>query len=430
MKKRIKLTALCLCFLLLCPLFAGCSGSGEVLMTLADKSITVNQYQLLLSRMKGTLATYGYKVNDEGFWRTVITADGMTYDDYFSTAILEEASRYLIAEYLFDRNGLILDEDTEGQIDEMLNKMVDHAGSKTALNTVLKDYGVNYDMLRRIYIIEAKTALLKEHLYGADCEKIDTAQKEAYLQEHYVAFGQIFLASYYYMTDTDEFGDTVYYTDDKHTAIAYDQVNGETLIDEFGKTVTDIFGAPVYYNEAGRVAYDTEKGVVSYITDQDGDQVAASYDKDTLAALYEEAEQYAAETSKNIDLFRDYAALYDESEGEGKHNYLYSGADYYGAQDESFAYLDEIAETLEKLEVGETALVESSFGYHVVCKYELESGIYEEKEQEDVFADFYEGLVNMLFEKECAVYEDVVTLDSDALEEAPTISEVAVNTLY
>ena len=124
---------------------------------------------------------------------------------------------------------------------------------------------------------------------GKDGEKIAEEIKEEHLRENYVAFSPICLASYYYLIDLDEFGDEVYYTDEKHTAIAYDKVNGKTVINEFGREDADIFGDPVYYTEDGKVAYDKENGVIGYVTDDEGNKLIEYYDDKTLGEMYEKA---------------------------------------------------------------------------------------------------------------------------------------------
>ena len=69
MKKIIKILSLLLVLCLLTASLAACSSQGKVLMSLGDKTLSVNFYQLLLSRMKGTLYTYGYDVMIQAFGR-------------------------------------------------------------------------------------------------------------------------------------------------------------------------------------------------------------------------------------------------------------------------------------------------------------------------------------------------------------------------
>lgn len=430
MKKTVKILALLLCLALLGCFFASCAGEGRVVMTYADKSMSANTFEFLLTRMKGTLEGYGYNVNSESLWNTVISADGTTYGDYFRVSVLEQASRYLIADYLFDRNGLVLADDRIAIVDELMAKYVKQAGSKTNLNAELKNYGVNYDMLREIYLLETRIDMLKDHLFGEKGEKTTVEQREKYLKENYVAFGQIFLAGYYEVIDKDKYGDSVYYTDEKHTAIAYDKVNGHTVVNEFGKEEKDILGNPVYYNADGKIAYDTKNGVLGYAKDDKGNKIIEHYDSDTLAELEAAAGSYADACDGDMDLFLEHAELYDQSESLGKTMYLSSSEGYYSMMSESVSYLDSITKTLAKMEVGECRVVESDYGFHVICKYETEEGIYDDEKQKDVFADFYQSLVAELFEDECRKYEASVEIITEALDKAPKMSEVASNQVY
>ena len=346
------------------------------------------------------------------------------------SSILEQASRYLIADYLFDRNGLVLTEEREKIVDELMEKFVKQAGSKTNLNAELKKFGVNYDMLREIYLLETKIDMLKDHLYGEKGEKISKDRKEKYLEENYVAFGQIFVAGYYEIIDKDKFGDSVYYTDEKHTAIAYDKVNGHTVVNEFGKTDVDILGDPVYYNDEGKIAYDKKNGVIGYAKDKNGNVMIEYYDEKKLAELESVADKYADTCDGDLDLFLEYASIYDESEGRGDAMYLCSDEGYYSLMGESVAYLDTITKTLAKMDVGECRVVKSDYGYHVICKYEMKSGVYDDEKQKDVFSDFYQSLIAELFDAECRQLESGLEIIDEVLDTAPSMAEVASNQLY
>ncbi len=427
MKKNIKIVAFLLCILCLLPLLAACG--AETLMTYGEKTLSVNVYEFLLSRMKGTLAYYGYEVEKESFWNTVADMNGMTYDDYFRETIKDQAINYIVADSLFDEYGLALSADDEAQVDKLLGEYVKKAGSKTALNEELKEYGVNYDILRDVYILEAKVELLKKHLYGKDGEKISFAEKEEYFNENYVAFRQIFLATYKYVIDEDRFGDQVYYTDDKHTAIAYDKVNGTTKTNEFGKEVKDILGDPEYYTADGKIAYDRENGVLGYLLNDDGDKVIEDLDDEAKAELHDKAKAYSAACNGDADFFEEHIEIYDQSDNDGI-IYLYSSMGYYAAQNDAVSYFDEIAEKLTDLEVGECTVYQSDYGYHVICKYENEQGAYDKEENEDVFELFYDDLISRLFEELCSSKASEVDIDDGVFDSAPSLFEVGINTLY
>ena len=430
MKKSVKIIALALAFCMLAVSLCACGGKGETMMTFADKRLTVNTYEFMLSRMKGTLATYGYEVASESFWKTVISPDGTTYDDYFRTSVLEQASRYIIAEYLFDRYGLVLTEEREKLVDDLMALMVERAGSKTALNSELRGYGANYDILRELYLLETKIDMLKDHLYGEKGELISEAERQKHLEENYVAFGQIYLASYYYLIDTDRFGDHVYYTDDKHKHIAYDKENGSTQTDEYGKTIKDIFGEDEYFTEDGKIAYDKKNGKLGYVVDDKGEYVVEYYDDEKLGELYDNAHTYADACDGDIDAFVEMAEIYDEMSGKGETLYLYSEEHYYGLQSESYEYLDDITKALGDMEVGEYKVIESDYGYHVICKYEMPEKAYEDEDQKDVFEGFMEDLVGELFDTECAKFESQIKLVTEVYDTASKMSEIGTNTLY
>ncbi|MGM9644043.1 MAG: hypothetical protein ACI3X1_03060 [Eubacteriales bacterium] len=427
MKKSIKMISLCLCLVFLVSVFTACG--TKTVMSYEDKTLSVNVYEFLMSRMKGTLAYYGYEVDKDSFWNTVIDMNGTTYDDYFCQVMKEQAMNYIIADKIFDERGLVFGESDEAQIDKVMKTHVDRAGSKSSLNAELKEFGVNYDILREIYVLEAKIELLREHLYGKDGEKIDSAEKEKFFNENYVAFRQIFLATYDYVTDEDRFGDIVYYTDEKHEKIAYDTVGGVTKTDEFGKTVKDILGDTEYYTADGRIAYDRQNGVIGYVTNDDGDKVIEELDDKEKAALHEKAQEYLEKCNGDVELFEDYIKQYDESENDGV-VYLVSSAGYYAAQNDAVAYFDEMAEKLAVLDPYECVLYQSEYGYHVLCRYENEPGAYDKEENKDIFETFTDDLISTLFEDMCRKLYDSVTVDSAVFGDAPTMKEVGINTKY
>ncbi len=435
MKRFLKILCICLAMALLAVSFVSCSES-KTLMTLGDKTLSVNVYEFLLSRMKGTLGYYGYDITKDSFWRTVVSSDGTTYDDYFCAEIEREAAFYLIADHLFDEYGLTLSEDAEKKIDGLLAKHEKSAGSRASLNEKLKVFGMNYDMLREVYVIESKIGALREHLYGKDGEKIEDTVKEQYYNENYVCFEQIFVATYYYLTDLDRFGDTVYYTDEKHKEIAYDKQNGTTQKDETGKIATDIFGDPEYYTADGRIAYDTKNGVIGYVYEKDKDgkytenKVVQNYDDKTKAELEKMAKEYAEVCNGRPDKFAEYASKYGTEDTSGQ-MYLFASAGYYASLSSSAAYFDDIAKALSQMKVGECRVVKSSFGYHVISKRENKKAAYEDEQlKKSFFADFTDNLTDYLWTNLCSEYLDDVKTDKDVLRSAPNMQKVAANVLY
>lgn len=427
MKKIIKIVSLAICIVLCISTFASCS--GETLMSYGDKKVSVNMYEFLLSRMKGTLAYYGYDVYSESFWMTIISSDGTTWEDHFKETVKKQLMNYIVADKLFDDYGLKLTDEQIKIIDDRLDGYVKKAGSKTLFNEELKQYGTNYDILRDVYIIEAKIQVLKEHLYGKNGEKIGEETKEEYLNENYVAFKQIFLATYEYVIDTDKFGDAVYYTDEKHTEIAYDKKNGTTKIDEFGKPVKDVLGNTEYYNSEGKIAYDRKNGVIGFLTDKNGDKVIQELSSAKKSEIYSLAKKYAQDCNGDVAKFEKYMTLYSDGESDGI-IYLYASDGYYAAQNDSVAYFDDIAEKLRGLDIGECSVFESSYGYHVISKYENEYGVYDDEDSKEYFESFYEELAAFLLDELCASHYDKIEIDEELLDSVPKMHEIGANILY
>ncbi len=428
MKKTvIKIISLVLALVLFALPLASCA--NKPILKLDDKEISTNLYEFLLCRMKGALGEMGYKISDEGFWNTIVSADGTTYGDYVKAQVLKQAYSYLVADYLFDKEGLTLPDEDISNIDALMDKLVERAGSKIALNSELSAYGVNYKMLKEIYTIEAKMAHLKEYYYGESGEKISNDEKDKYLNDNFVAFKQVFLAGYYYQTEVDDDGNTIYFVNGDERAIAYDKENGKTKQNEFGNLISDKYGNPVYFNDDGTIAYDKENGVVSYMVDENGDKIAEYYGDELLAEIKERADVLAG-TPKTAEEFDALISSESEIEGDDAVRYLYVSPSYYFNQSSSAKYLDDIAAALDTMNIGEMRVVESDYGYHIIYKYENESGAYDKEEYADAFATFNSDLADLLFSEKCAEYESKIDYNSELFEKTPSMIEVGANTLY
>ncbi len=429
-KRTVKILCLVLALVMLAIPLASCA--DKPILKLEDEELSPNVYKFLLSRMKGALEDMGYKVSSPDFWNTIVSANGTTYGDYMKAEVLRQAYSYIVTDYLFEKEGLTLPKETTDNIEELMDKLVKRAGSKTALNSELSAFGANYKILKGIYTTEAKMTYLKEYYFGADGEKISVGDKDDYLNENYVSFKQVFLAGYYYLTETDEFNNTVYFVKTEDTSkreIAYDKVNGSTKIDEFGKPIEDKYGNPVYFDADGNIAYDKVNGVVSYIVNDKDERVTEFYSKEELAAIKSRADALAGKpyTAEEFE-----ALMKSDSDEEYSADplYLFVSPSYYFNQSSDAKYLDDIAKALSEMEIGQTRVVESDYGYHIIYKYKNESGAYESEKHEKAFATFTDDLIDMLFDKLCDEYESRVVYDKAAFDRTPSMIEIASNTLY
>ena len=432
--RRILSVILCLALLVGAVAMTACSKKGETLLELNGQTITANQYQLLLARVKGSLAHAGYSVDSSTFWDMVIDSEGNTYDEYFRNAALNDAKRYLAAAALFEEEGLVLPQSYKDSIEEDIQEYIRDAGSKSALNSRLSAYGVNVDMLRDLYLLEAKYAYLQAYLYGAEGEKIAANVRLDYLNEHAVCFKQVLIRAFDYVYEKDLNGDEIYYLVGENNAkinnIAYDTIGGNPRIDEFGKTITDKNGDVVYYLENGAIAYNKEKGVRSVVYDEKGIAKTEKYSSEELAEHKAAAEEMMASVAKG-----DYAAfeaLMEEYQVSGDDAFVTDGTYcfLYTTGDNDYDYLNDIADVLAKAEEGEMRMVNSEYGYNVVMKYPIPEDAVTNTAYEDWFGDLTDRVTAKLFHNKCAPYMEKVSVSSDVFKALPSMKQVGTNYDY
>ena len=380
-KLATRLLAAALILIMAVSCFAGCSSKGKTLMKIEDTEISVNLYKLYLSRLKGMLCSsyaFGETAEDDSFWDTVMSKDGMTYNTYYSDSILENTKTYLSAMYEFELRGLKLSEETLDEIDARIEELIDQdaGGSKTNFNSKLADYGVNYKILREAYIIEEKIELLKDTVYGKDGELIAKSLIDDYYNENYGRYKQVLFPTRDYVYDTDENGDDVYYGKD-----------GKILYDTNATPKTDADGNPVYDSDEKRIyvtvdengetkiAYDKTNGSRRHKTDEKGNAIIADFEGEELQAVMDNVAATLEKVSENdFDSF-DNIISEDEPYPNG----------YYMSKNSSYSSLDAVKEALFDMEIGEIRTVSTEYGIHVIMRYELDEDGYNKKDNSDFF---------------------------------------------
>lgn len=422
-KTHIRVLSLCLCVLMLATALLSCGSSGKTMMSIGKQELSVNMYQLMLSRYRGTME-YSYpEAAKDDFWNIVIDSTGTTYNEYFTASIFDNAKTYVAAMYVFEEiEKLELPKGTVDVIDEEMKKMVDELadGSKTSFNAQLSQYGVNYQMLREAYIMEAKVAYLQDHLYGTDGSLLSDAVREEYYQKSYTRFKHVFLFTYSAVYEQDANGDDIYYNNDD--TVAYDKVNGTTKNGADGKPITDEKGKTVYYTADGRIAYDKVNGARAYVYNSDGYVTTRKYNNAEVAEVKAKAEQVLAMAESGED-FDELVELYNEDPGFDEYingYYLTAASEY---------EIKEVKEVLGEMKEGEIRLIQSDYGFHVVKKYELDEGAYKEKVNADFFTDFTKNLMTDMFLNMVGQYTDQVEVNEE-LASSIEIKDVAANYYY
>ncbi len=433
MKKR--LLALLVAVLMLLPCFGSC-GKAEPLMTLDGQSISVNLYELMLSIRKGEMAyaiasSYG-SPDSSRFWDTVIDSDSTTYNDFYTASVLKKAQNYLSALALYEELGLTLSKADTNAIDAEMKSLLeeDGEGSKSKLNAALAEYGANYDILLEYKQLTRKISQLATHLYGQNGSKLSPSVKNEYYEQNYVAFKQILFSNFYYLYQTDKNGDDIYYLDDG--SIAYDTEKG-TRVPE-GNTF-------VYYHEDGSIAYDRVNGKRSPVTDKDGVAQTATYTNDEmLDRLNLAIDLCDIAEGEDASAFESLRFAYSDEELAKDHdanalNYL-STAVPYSSIASSWSTLDAIAEKLAAMKIGETAILQTDAGIHILRKYPLEAGAYDNDDYTQWFTDstyliydFTANLVNSLLASRLDPYAARIEMN-EALLEGLDLKSVKPNYYY
>ncbi len=457
-RSMFRLAALTLALLMCLLTVTSCASSGKKLLTLKKDGISVsfsvNLYQLLLSRSKGTLCAANVTQNGvtaayNAFWDYQDKFDGVnfqTYAEYYQNIVLNTCKANLVALYLFEREGLSLTDAQLEQISKMMQELVrtDGGGSKTKLNAILAEYGVNYNMLREFYELEMKVNAVRLHLYGNNASKVGDNVKNEFMLEHYVRFRQIFLTATPYVYETDVNGDTILFsteTDNTHR-IAYDSGNGVRRVIGTDETTgeelyeKDKNGDVIYYvkdTDYKKIAYNP-MGAEHTVKNADGTSKTRELTLEEAAALDAKAQEIYGKigTSTNAEFEE---LLVKESDGDtdvSEYNegiYLRSDLDYTLMGSDS-AYLTKIVDALKEMQVGEVRMIVSPSGYHIIRKYECAERAYANAANEAYFTNFYDNLINELFALECQKHIGDIKIDEKVWKDAPRMQDVGVNYYY
>ena len=442
-----RLCAGLIALLMLALCFASCASKGKALITLNKDghkvSFSVNHYEFLLSRWKGYLVTNnvtnnGKNAEQDEFYDLKDIFNGtdlQTLDEYYSDTILDNGRNYTAVLWLFDSMDLSLSKDEMAAIDQTMDDILAaYGGSKTKLNALLANYGVNYNLLREMYIMEAKISAVQTALYGSEGSKLGTEVKDDFLSENYVRFKQIFIPYFNYVYKTDANGDEIYYLKESNMArIAYDEKNGYKSND------LDDNGDIIYYASSAskdHIAYNKDESVStrSFVLDAEGSAKTTDMTTEERAAAKLRGEAlYESLKNCTVEEFEAAIAKEDSNNGETVYTdgyYLQKNLDYATVSTE-FAYFSDIISKTETMKAGEIVSITSdNAGYHIIMKYDPTPQAYTIAENEVWFKNFTSDLINKLFLEECKSLYSYMEINEKVLAQAPSIKELGVNTEF
>ena len=82
------------------------------------------------------------------------------------------------------------------------------------------------------------------------------------------------------------------------------------------------------------------------------------------------------------------------------------------------------------MDIGDTAIVESEYGYHLIMRYPTTEGDYKADDYKVFFSSFNASLVTQLFRDKCEKLFETFTLSEEAKKGAKDILEIGVNYNY
>lgn len=183
-----------------------------------DFVVEKNFYTYWLARYKAVLMyTYSDIKDAEEYWSSEY---GNGSADEVLTAYADQTvMNYLASLYLFNKHTLSLSESKVNSVNTQLSEILEdgYDGNVASLNSEAYKYGINYDMLRQIYLAEAKTEVVYSYLTETILnEKLTDDLRASYLNDNYAHTTHIFVATEYsYNIDKD--GNIIYDSNGNYT---------------------------------------------------------------------------------------------------------------------------------------------------------------------------------------------------------------------
>ena len=429
-----RITSLLLALAILMCCLSACTGvRSEVetpILSCKNQQISLSFYEFLLSRMRGTLARNKYEVTSPDFWAEKTGSGQESYEEYFNSSILESCKNYLAALVIFEEEGLKLSEATLSEIDEEIAFYIDYDGNKSEekFNALISKYGVDTDSLREAYINEAKYEMVINRLYGTDAYLVSSEVKEEYYQDNYYRFKQILITNFYYEYERDAEGNIIYFDTESGEPL-YDNVNGKKVYDENGNSIRDSYGNPVYFDANGQILYDAENGAPSIVLDENGEGKQYFYTNAEMAERKDKAEDIYANleegnfTDFELKISEHSDALGTDTYSDGFYLSEISKNTYGG-------YMNDIFNSLSDMEIGETAFVETEYGYHIIMRYALDEGKYADSKYAEWFESFNSSLIDKLFLDRAAKLFSEIEVNEENLALATSIKSIGTNFNY
>ncbi len=367
--KRCKIAALLLAVVMAICGFTSCGSETSNVVTFRDTAIDENEYSFLMSYYKALYlySYFGLTEDNSAIWTNQIS-EGVTVSDYLSALTLSSIMSTAIYVDLFDEYGLSLTDEETKTVDDAINSLIEKAGSKSALNSALAEFGANIDVLREVRTNNLKVSKVQEHLYGENgVETATPAEVDIYYNENYCRVKFIFISK------------TLEYERDE---------NGD------------------------------------YIKSEEGNYKTRELSEEEIAAK----KALFSDIEARVEAGEDFEALLNEYTMDTGMMHFEDG--YYITSTSSFVEKDVIT-TSAGLEIGNTAKLETAAGWYLIKRYDLIDGGYNKEEYASaMFGGSLEQTVNDTKMQELLRgYSEEVEINEELMREY-TLVKCAPNFYY
>lgn len=330
-------------------------------------AVTENMYKYLLAYYKSSFYSFfsGYGLfdneeYDENIWSESAEENGQTLAEQVADYVDNQINEMLVSAKLYEKYE---NNDTKTLLEKTVNEFVDQyisaVGSRAELNSILGQYDMNINTLRRVFELEAKALIVDDKLFGDNGEyAVTDAEREAYYQANFSRVKHILIKN-----------DVKYVLDDK------------------GQPKMDIY---------------TGKYVTEELTEDEKAEKLATANE-------------ILEKAKNGESFEDLITEYNEDGGMATYK------DGYFVTADTMLDTKYITAALT-LGEGEVTLAETSYGLIIMKKYPLEEGLWKNDINAAFFEDV-DGDIKSEKKKDVygKYYGEITRYGADAKALFPTV---------
>lgn len=198
MNKFKKVVSVFIAVTILLISITGCSSEGKYAMEIGDIKIPKEQYKTTAISIKDRfLSESGEQERDELWDEYIDSSYTSTVQEYLDSMVQSHLISSALYSIHFDELGLTLDEETEKEIQGIMDSLVSQAGGKEKLEEHLKEQGFTYETYKDQYYNEAKKTAIILYYFGKDSTENPISREELilYYREYYTKVKHIFFST-------------------------------------------------------------------------------------------------------------------------------------------------------------------------------------------------------------------------------------------